>query len=115
VVLAGLSDCAIQNIEYYKALTPQDLEETHTLPCEDKSVPLKDLLNGYECQQCGETYWYSFCWEEVVQEGCTWHCKICRQCRDWREWHCEVCNRCTYGVTLGCEHCGDNSGRLDIY
>ena len=58
------------------------------------------------CQGCGEVYWYSFCWQDVVQDDCTWHCEICGQCRDWREWHCERCNKCTYGVSLPCQHCG---------
>jgi hypothetical protein len=103
----NLTDCAIQNIEKYKALTARDLAQVHKLPCEHEKATLEKLLGGYECRQCGETYWYSFCWKIVVQDNCTWHCKVCRQCRDWRVWHCDNCDRCTYGITLPCEHCGD--------
>ena len=102
-----LSVCAVQNIDAYKALSEQDLEELHELPCGEAEVPLKELLHEYRCPDCGESYWYSFCWQAVVQEGNTWHCTVCHQCRDWREWHCERCNKCTYGISLPCEHCGD--------
>ena len=100
-----LTVCAIQNVEAYKALSDGDLAELHELPCGDRKVPLSKLLTEYECPDCGEDYWYSFCWNTVVQDNCSWHCAECRMCRDWREWHCEDCNRCTYGVTLPCENC----------
>ena len=103
----NITNCAIQNIEKYKALTARDLAQVHKLPCEHEMAPLEKLLSEYECQKCGEMYWYSFCWEIVVQDNCTWHCKVCGQCQDWRVWHCENCNRCTYGITLPCEYCGD--------
>ena len=102
----ALSVCAIQNIDQYKALSKKDLEASHKLPCGHGAVPLKQLLKGYNCQKCGEEYWYSFCWQAVVQDSCTWHCDVCRECRDWREWHCDRCNQCTYGISLPCEHCG---------
>ena len=104
-----LSICAIQNIDIVKQLSEADLDTPLDLPCEHESVPLRDMLDDYACQECGEVYWYSFCWGMVVQDSCTWHCEDCRMCRDWREWHCEVCNRCTYGVSLPCEHCGNDS------
>jgi len=100
------STCALQNINIVKALSQEELDEEHELPCGCETVKLKDLLNEYECKECESVYWYSFCWNCVVQDDCTWHCEICRECRDWREWHCERCNKCTYGVTLPCEHCG---------
>ena len=106
VEIDNLSICAIQNIEAYKALTQKDLEKEYELPCECETVPLKNLVGDYSCRECDETYWWSFCWNEVVQDNCTWHCEICNECRDWREWHCEECNKCTYGVTLPCEYCG---------
>jgi hypothetical protein len=106
VEVDDLSICAIQNIEEYKALLEKDLEQEYELPCGCETVPLEYLLDDYSCQECGETYWYSFCWQEVVQDSTTWHCEICGECRDWREWHCKRCNKCTYGVTLPCEHCG---------
>jgi len=103
----GLSACALQNIKTVNALKDKDLAHKHELPCDHGSVPLKELLREYECKKCGGTaYWYSFCWDEVVQDDCTWHCERCRSCKDWREWHCEHCDKCTYGVTLPCEHCG---------
>ena len=110
VNVINLSLCAIQNIDTYKSLSPEELEETFELPCEHEWVPLRGLLKEYYCKECGESYWYSFCWNDVVQDGNTWHCQVCRKCRDWREWHCSRCNRCTYGVTLPCQHCGNDEG-----
>ncbi len=104
-LVEALSICAIQNIKIYKTLTEKALAVEYELPCEDESVPLKELLNDYQCRVCGETYWASFCWNDVVQDSHTWHCEICNQCRDWREWHCDICNKCTYGISLPCEHC----------
>ena len=106
VDVESLSICTIQNIEEYQDLSKEELEEKYELPCGCEQVALKDLVADYRCSKCGEGYWYSFCWDEVVQDSCTWHCEICGTCRDWREWHCETCNRCTYGVTLPCEGCG---------
>lgn len=100
-----LTLCAIQNIRIVKDLTDKSLARQILLPCECESVPLKSLLGKYDCTKCHETYWFSFCWNDVVQDNCSWHCEICRICRDWRESHCDQCNRCTYGVSLPCEHC----------
>jgi hypothetical protein len=102
----ALSECALHNIEAYKALSEAELAMVHKLPCGHGSAPLRQLLRRYTCSKCATAYWYSFCWSTVVQDDCTWHCNICGTCRDWREWHCENCNRCTYGVSLPCEHCG---------
>jgi hypothetical protein len=113
VDVGGLSVCAIQNIQVSKALTVRELETVYGLPCGHESVPLQALLGEYLCQECGEAYWYSFCWNSVEQDSCTWHCEVCHQCRDWREWHCRNCNKCTYGVTMPCEHCGNDDGVLD--
>lgn len=52
-----------------------------------------------------EGYFYSFCRGDLEQGGCTWHCRICRQCQDWREWHCKGCNKCQYGVSIPCSKC----------
>jgi len=112
----SLSLCAIQNIETVKALSDKDLAAAYEMPCGHGSVPLRDLLKAYACQDCkGEVYWYSFCWDSVVQDSCTWHCESCNQCRDWREWHCENCNKCTYGVTLPCEYCGTPGPYADFF
>ena len=104
--VSNLSICAIQNIEKYRSLSEKEFEKMYELPCRCEKVPLRSLINNYACQVCGEIYWYSFCWEDVVQDSCTWHCKECRTCRDWRMWHCENCNKCTYGISFPCEHCG---------
>ena len=106
-----LSICTLQNIESYNELSEEELEERYELPCGCEKVPLKELVGDYSCSRCGEGYWYSFCWDEVVQDSLTWHCEICGECRDWREWHCQRCNKCTYGVTLACEHCGGRRSR----
>ena len=113
VDVENLSVCAIQNIEACKTLTDRELRTAHRLPCGHESVPLEKLLGMYLCPECGGGYWYSFCWNSVVEDSCTWHCQVCRQCRDWREWHCKNCNKCTYGVTMPCEHCGSDEGVLD--
>ncbi len=100
-----LSLCAIQYFQKHPALSGEELARVFELPCEHEHVALKRLLNLYKCQTCGEVYWYSFCWNRVEQDNCTWHCGVCRHCRDWREWHCDRCNTCTYGVSLPCQHC----------
>jgi hypothetical protein len=110
VDVSGLTVCTIQNIQTYKNLSDLEFDALLALPCGDTQASLKELVKGYTCSGCGEVYWYSFCWDEVVQEGDTWHCEICHVCRDWREWHCEQCNKCTYGVTMPCEHCGNDEG-----
>ena len=62
----ALSVCTIQNIDEYKDLEPDELGERYELPCGCKKVQLKDLLCDYSCLKCGEIYWYSFFWDEVV-------------------------------------------------
>ncbi len=115
VDVEALSTCAIQNIAAYKALSEEALAVAYALPCEEERVPLKQLLNDYNWQECCDIYWYSFCWQDVVQDSDTWHCEICNQCRDWREWHCDNCNKCTYGVSLPCEYCGAAGPFADIF
>ena len=110
----ALSVCAIHHIGEYKALSEKELAKEYELPCGCESVPLGQLTGDYECQECGEIYWYSFCWGDVVQDNCTWLCEIVGTCRDWREWHCERCNKCTYGVTLPCDHCGAKGPMADF-
>eukprot|EP00985_Skeletonema_marinoi_P008803 scaffold4022_cov84-Skeletonema_marinoi.AAC.1 len=48
---------------------------------------------------------YSFCREEVEQSTCTWHCRVCKGCKDWRDWHCKGCNTCKYGASIPCDKC----------
>ena len=112
--IENYSTCALQNIGTVKILPQEELSEEYELPCGCESVKLENLLNKYECKECGTEYWYSFCLNEVAQDDCTWHCEICGECRDWREWHCESCNKCTYGVTLPCQHCGKKGPYQDL-
>jgi hypothetical protein len=107
--VTAMSSCALDNVEQYRALSEAALDAKMELPCGCELVSLRRLLTPYNCNQCAERYWYSFCSQEVVQDSCTWHCSECGVCRDWREWHCHRCNRCTYGVTMPCESCGGRS------
>ncbi len=102
----ALSACAIQNIETVNALTEQELSKEVELSCGCGTLPLRDLLNSTACPEGGCVVWYSFCWEMVVEDSCTWHCEDCHMCRDWREWHCDTCGTCSYGVSLPCDGCG---------
>lgn len=104
-----LTACALSHPKKVKALTQQQREKTYELPCGCEEVALKDLISEYECSECNEIYFYSFCWKAVVEESHTWHCKTCKTCREWREWHCKTCNVCSYGVSLPCEGCGGKS------
>jgi hypothetical protein len=76
VDVSGLTVCTIQNIQTYKNLSDLEFDALLALPCGDTQAPLKELVKGYTCAGCGEEYWYSFCWDEVVQEGNTWHCEM---------------------------------------
>ena len=111
VDVSNFTDCAVEHIIEYRQLTEAQLDEPYDLPCGHSSVPLRKLVGEYACEGCkGEMYWYSFCWKEVVHGGCSWHCKECHKCRDWREWHCDVCGRCSYGISLPCDGCGRMTG-----
>jgi len=104
-----LTDCSKHHHKKVILLTEVELKKEHELPCGCESATLEDLLYGYECSECEEVYFYSFCWKEVVQENDTWHCNACGTCRDSGDWHCKACNKCTQGLTLPCEHCGKKS------
>lgn len=104
-----LTDCAFDYISQHKALSKKAEEKKYELPCGCEEVTLGELVSDYQCSECDETYFYSFCWKEVVQSNDTWHCKSCGTCRDWREWHCDSCNICNYGASLPCESCGEKS------
>lgn len=104
-----LSDCSLNNITKYKKLTKKELDKLYELPCGCEKVALKNLLSDYECLQCEEIYFYSFCLKDVVYENDTWHCVPCGICRESSEWHCKRCNDCTYGLTLSCDGCGKKS------
>jgi len=62
-------------------------------------------------------YYYSFCWNGLEQGECTWHCRICGDCKDWRDWHCKGCNTCRYGVSIPCSECNPKQYKkyLDCY
>jgi hypothetical protein len=109
------SACLVQNVQAYLELPAKQRQLELKLPCGHGTAKLSQLLGDYSCPKCDEVYWYSFCWDEVVQDSCSWHCKVCRTCRDWREWHCESCNRCTYGVSLPCENCSDAGPAMDFW
>jgi len=113
VDVSKLTVCAVQNIRRLKALTEDELNTLVEMPCGHSKVPLRELIDGYHCSGCNdELYWYSFCWNNVAQDSCSWHCEVCGQCRDWREWHCDDCNRCTYGVSLPCQNCERRNDRM---
>jgi hypothetical protein len=112
--VSQMSACAISNATVIAALTDEGRRRLVELPCGHAPVPLGDLIGDYSCDECGgETYWYSLCLDSAVQDSCTWHCEVCKTCRDWREWHCPTCNRCTYGVSLPCERCEGHSELYD--
>lgn len=109
-----MSGCAIGNAIILRELQPAQLEALVSLPCEHDPVPLKELIGGYSCPKCdGDEYFYSFCFRRAEQDSHTWHCGVCKTCRDWREWHCETCNRCSYGVSLPCDRCAGTRNRFD--
>jgi hypothetical protein len=45
-----------------------------------------------------ETYYYSFCQKDILEDMCSWHCIKCKKCLDWREWHCGECDKCNYFI-----------------
>lgn len=48
---------------------------------------------------------FSFCNGDVEQGICTWHCRVCQGCKDWRDWHCKGCKECQYGSSIPCDKC----------
>jgi hypothetical protein len=107
-----LSACALGHLKEVKKLTEEESKKEYEINCCGRSVPLKLLLKNYNCPECYSAYYYSFCFDDAMQDSCYWHCMICKKCDKWREWHCENCNKCTYGVSLPCERCGKRS---DVY
>lgn len=107
--ISDLTDCAADHIKEIKALTQKQRKKTYELPCGCEEVALENLMSEYACSECEEFYFYSFCWDEVVQDNDTWHCKDCKECRDWLEWHCKSCNICNSSTSLPCKGCGKKS------
>lgn len=56
----------------------------------------------------GGMYYYSACSGQVMQSHCTWHCRVCKKCDDWREWHCGGCNKCQYGISIPCQEVSES-------
>ena len=55
---------------------------------------------------CGaESFFWSECRGALEQGTCTWHCKRCGTCQDWRQWHCKKCDKCNYGQSVPCRTC----------
>jgi hypothetical protein len=104
-----LSDCARHNIKKVVTLSDVTLEKKYQLPCGHASISLKELLKNHTCQSCDEPYYYSFCFDDVMDTNSMWHCGACGTCCDDGVWHCKYCNRCTYGLTLRCDNCGKKS------
>ncbi|KAL1381993.1 hypothetical protein HDK64DRAFT_57011 [Phyllosticta capitalensis] len=75
---------------------------------------------GFEYGDELHDWFFSFCrkaWGDreigTWQQGnCTWHCRGCGECGDWRDWHCRTCNNCSYGISLRCRGC---KGVCDSY
>lgn len=83
----------------------QDLD-ADALAEHDKELLRYALFKDAGPGEIGGYWWYSFCREAWEQEDQTWHCRVCKECNDWREWHCEKCKKCTYGVSIPCRGCG---------
>ena len=62
------SACALGNLEKVKALNLKQaqLRKQHVLPCGCEKAPLREFLSEYTCSKCRETYFYSFCLNEIV-------------------------------------------------
>ena len=63
------------------------------------------LLCTILCIHIGGHFFWSECRQSLEEDVCTWHCKSCKRCKDWREWHCSGCNRCQYGENIPCKKC----------
>ncbi|EJK50099.1 hypothetical protein THAOC_30970 [Thalassiosira oceanica] len=80
---------------------------TRALSTENIMRPNPDATEGnWSSQHLYYTdLFYSFCRGGLEEEKCTWHCRICKTCQDWRDWHCKGCNKCQYGASIPCENC----------
>jgi len=76
--------------------------ELHDL--DDRKLAAFCVGDSSICNGCWDAYW-SWCDNMLMQNSCTWHCRKCRSCQDWREWHCKTCNQCVYGVSFPCQTC----------
>src|SRR5205823_4373423 len=77
-----LSDCARHHITRVVLLSEKKLSQEYELPCGCESAVLKDLLEDYACSRCDESYYYSFCMNEVIDNNSMLHCRACGICRE---------------------------------
>ena len=75
-----VSGCAIYNIEKYKHLTRKDLDRELTLPCGCETLPMRKVIGSYRCESCDKVYHYSYCYDEIIEEGSNWNCEFCGSC-----------------------------------
>lgn len=95
--------------EYIDDETKKIYDDPAQGPKEKRDAALVKAVLSYGHNSLDYGYW-SFCagWSgdgELVQGSCTWHCRKCGTCADWRKWHCKTCDKCQYGVSIPCEKC----------
>ena len=97
-----------KDLQRWKEEWLQFLSSPHRNPSKQEDLLQALLRLGLSnAEEGGHREWYySFCREVWVEDSCTWHCRTCGECQDWREWHCGTCRKCRYGVTIPCEGCG---------
>ena len=68
---------------------------------------VRDALStdGLQLFERFDGVYFSICTDQLLEKTCNWHCRICGNCKDWRDWHCKGCNTCKYGVTIPCDTC----------
>ena len=76
----------------------------------DEQIVYSLFTYGPHDSHC-DIFW-SFCRNEFEQRACTWHCRKCGICQDWREWHCSGCDKCSYGQTFPCQTCDPNLAEM---
>lgn len=113
-----LTPCSRQHLVIPgKARANIELDTVVRLPCKCTSVALQQVVSQHSCTECGQQFFYSFCFQSVVSVNTIWHCGACGLCRDFREVHCDQCNVCSFvGSNDECRQCetGDeHSTRAD--
>lgn len=95
----------LQGVDHVKEEDQTAFEEEEDMEVVTRALSDKGL-------QRGDVYYtdlyYSFCGarEGLEQSTCSWHCRLCGECEDWRVWHCKGCNTCKYGAsTSPCDKC----------
>lgn len=69
---------------------------------EKKMALTQEFLRMFLSKDLHSQFYFSFCNEDIEEDGWTCHCINCQKCEDWRLWHCGKCDRCKY--TLLKEH-----------